>query len=111
MKARDALTLLLSLLLIQMSSAVTLDLSSVFNFICTLKDGMFIIGTTIVLLMMVYGGVKYVYSADDPGGRKQALSTIINAFIGGIFLILAYTVITMITLPPGAASYGACGIY
>jgi len=47
------------------------------------------IGASLVLLMITYAGVRYVYSADDPGGRKQAKSMIVNAIIGGILLMIA----------------------
>lgn len=53
------------------------------------------IGASLVLLMITYAGVRYVYSADDPGGRKQAISTLVNAIIGGILLMIADAVISL----------------
>ena len=47
------------------------------------------IGYALVLLMITYAGVRYVYSSDDPGGRKQAKSMIVNAMIGGILIFIA----------------------
>jgi len=54
------------------------------------------IGGSLVLLMIVYAGVKYVYSADDPGGRKQAKSIIVNAIIGGVILLISVALFRMI---------------
>jgi RsiW-degrading membrane proteinase PrsW (M82 family) len=47
------------------------------------------IGPSMVLLMFLYGGTKYAYSADDPGGRKTAKNICIHAVIGGILMLLA----------------------
>jgi hypothetical protein len=41
---------------------------------------------TFVILMMIYGAIKYIYSADDPGGRKQGKNTIIHAIVAGIII-------------------------
>jgi hypothetical protein len=65
----------------------------ILNTVCGVIRGIYnpltAIGSSLVLLMIVYAGVKYVYSADDPGGRKQAKSMIVNAIIGGIILVIA----------------------
>ena len=47
-----------------------------------------LVAPSLVLIMFIYGGVKYTFSADDPGGRKQAKMTCIHAIIGGILLVL-----------------------
>jgi hypothetical protein len=54
------------------------------------------IGPAMVVLMFLYGGVKYVYAADDPGGRKQAKDICIQALIGGIILLLANVILVSI---------------
>ena len=56
-----------------------------------------VIGGSLVLLMIVYAGVKYVYSADDPGGRKQAKDIIVHSIIGGIILVIAIDLWGLIT--------------
>ncbi len=53
------------------------------------------IGPTIVAIMFIYGGVKYVYSADDPGGRKQGKTTMIHALVGAIIMALVVAVIAL----------------
>ena len=72
-------------------------LTPVWNFICSLKYTIGIIGGSLVLVMIVYAGIRYVYAADDPGARKQAVSIIINAMIGGLFLVIAYSIIDLFT--------------
>ena len=54
------------------------------------------IGGTLVMIMFVYGGLKYVFSADDPGGRKQGKMTCIHAVIGGIIVVLADNIVPLI---------------
>ena len=76
-------------------SAGGLDLTPILDFVCALKDVFVVVGASLVLLMITYAGVRYVYSADDPGGRKQAISTLVNAIIGGILLMIADAVISL----------------
>ncbi len=58
------------------------------------------VGPMLVALMFLYGGVKYVSSADDPGGRKQGKTICIHAVIGGIIIALAHTLVTMVVNVP-----------
>jgi hypothetical protein len=55
-------------------------------------------GQALVLLMFVYGGTKYAYSADDPGGRKQGKNICIHAIIGGILISLTSGVLTTLNV-------------
>jgi hypothetical protein len=52
-----------------------------------------VIGPTLVVVMFFYGAAKYIFSADDPGGRKAGKNTIIHSIIGGILILLANTYI------------------
>ncbi len=54
------------------------------------------VAPVLVLLMFTYGGVKYVFSADDPGGRKQGKMICIYSIIGGILIILTWEMIKLI---------------
>ncbi|MFC2162069.1 hypothetical protein ACFLRF_00175 [Candidatus Altiarchaeota archaeon] len=47
----------------------------------------------LAVLMFLYGGAKYAYSADDPGGRKQARSIAIHALVGLIIVVSASAII------------------
>lgn len=62
----------------------------------TIGDALEAIGPTIVLLMFLYGGVKYVYSSGDPGGRKQAKSIVIHAVIAGILISVTFYVVGLV---------------
>lgn len=55
------------------------------------------IGFGLVGLMLVYGGLRYTFSADDPGGRKQGKNILIHALIGGVLIMIANALLLMIT--------------
>jgi hypothetical protein len=63
--------------------------TTVCTVMCTVLYLVQSIGGTLVLLMFIYGGLKYVFSADDAGGRKQGKMTCIHAVIGGIIIVMA----------------------
>lgn len=65
--------------------------------------------TSLVLLMFVYGGAKYAYSADDPGGRKQGKQIVIHSIIAGILLAIASTVLTTVGVNQICANMNAPG--
>jgi cbb3-type cytochrome oxidase subunit 3 len=65
------------------------------------------VGPTIVLIMFLYGAVKYAYSADDPGGRKQAKSIVIQSIIAGILLLMVAVFMTILGLDDPAM---LCGV-
>jgi len=92
LKTKLAIILLCLLYLATSASALTIA-EAIKNVVCkvlkTVMDPLPTIGVSLVLLMIIYAAVKYVYSADDPGGRKQAKSIIVNALIGGIILLIA----------------------
>jgi len=59
------------------------------SIIKALYDAIFLsIGPTLVGIMFLYGAGKYVYSADDPGGRKQGKEMCIHAIIGGVIITM-----------------------
>ncbi len=68
--------------------SATADAASIIKtIICNLVPEIINICWALALLVFIYGGAKYAYSADDPGGRKQGKNIAINALIG--FLIVA----------------------
>jgi len=64
--------------------------------ICCLHNHLLPVAQAIAALMFVYGGAKYAYSADDPGGRKQGKSISVNAIIGLLIVIMSQPLITNI---------------
>jgi hypothetical protein len=75
--------------------------------VCTwvnmILETILVIGPALLVIMFTYGGLKYVYSAGDPGGRKSGKLTCIHAIIGGILLTLASIVIQV--LFPGSTGW------
>jgi len=55
------------------------------------------VASALVVVMFIYGGLKYVFSADDPGGRKSGKNTCIHAVIGGIIVVVATSITGLLT--------------
>ena len=56
---------------------------------------LFVIGAASVIIM-IYGGLRYVLSAGDTGKVTEAKNTIIYAAIGLVVAFLAYAIVTFI---------------
>lgn len=94
MKKADALLAVILTVYLISSSAAASYLDNILVFIvCSLARSFRIMGYSIGMLMFVYGAVRYVYTADDPGGRKQAIGVCIAAVIGMMIIAMASTVI------------------
>jgi hypothetical protein len=65
-------------------------------------NAVFAVGPVIVVIMFLYGGVKYTSSADNPGGRNQGKTICIHAMIGGIIWSL------WATIGPGLLKWSSC---
>ncbi|HEX5430005.1 MAG TPA: hypothetical protein VFX17_02940 [Patescibacteria group bacterium] len=59
----------------------------------------FLVGSAAILAMayIVYGGIQMVISSGNEDGVKKAKSTMVNAIIGLVMVILSYLIITSIT--------------
>jgi hypothetical protein len=64
--------------------------------ICSLVPEVINLAWALALLVFIYGGAKYAYSADDPGQRKAAKGVAINALIGFIIVGASRGVVTAI---------------
>lgn len=89
MMKKGGLTLLLLFLLAHTVVAQNTIKKVVCNVITYILQGIQPIGASFVALMFVYGGLVYVYSADNPGGRKKGRDICVHAIIGGIIVVLA----------------------
>jgi hypothetical protein len=102
-KIRMFPALLVSLLFL--ASFVSAQNPTIKNVVCSVivsvKFAIDNIGPALVAIMFVYGGIKYVFSADDPGGRKQGKMICIHSVIGGILIALATAIIAIINLTGG----------
>jgi hypothetical protein len=103
--------ILVSILALSSTASATSMVDVVCGVIGPIWDAIYNAGGTIVLIMFLYGGLKYVFSADDPGGRKQAKNILIHTIIAGILLAIAGTIMGLlgitqaelcstVTLPP-----------
>jgi hypothetical protein len=54
------------------------------------------VAPSLVIIMFLYGGIKYAFSSDDPGGRKQGKMICIHAVVGGILILLVEWVATIL---------------
>jgi hypothetical protein len=79
----------------QTAAAVTAKICPILSAVYTV---LYTIAGSLVIIMFVYGGLKYIFSADDPGGRKSGKNTCIHAIIGGIMVVIASAITSMIGL-------------
>lgn len=72
------------------------------------NTAMFIVGALSVI-MLIFGGLKYVVSAGDATKVTGAKNTILYAIIGVIVATLAYAAISFVTTQLGASSTANIG--
>ena len=80
-----------------MASAMGAPLCSLLQSILNLFKAFF---PALFVLMLIYGATKYIFSADDPGGRKVGKTRMIHAIIGIILLSLIRAILDMFGLTP-----------
>ena len=92
-----ALSLILACALATPASAGYLD--PVIDFVTArLMVSIEIIGNSIAIVMFIYGAIKYAYTADDPGGRKQAMGICVAAIVALMIIQIADDVIMAIPI-------------
>ncbi len=64
------------------------------NLICVAE----IIAPSLCALILIYGGIRYLTSGDDPSARAGARSTIINAIIGLVLVMLAIPISNLVLM-------------
>ncbi|HHQ44992.1 MAG TPA: hypothetical protein ENN13_02530 [Candidatus Altiarchaeales archaeon] len=57
--------------------------------ICNVYNAVITLAIPLATLMFIYGGARYVYSADDPGGRKAAKKICVHSLVGLIIVGVA----------------------
>ena len=92
---------LISLLVVDVSADFTSAVTSVKNLlsriVCVIVVTAVYIAGAIAILIIVINGIKWTTSSDDPGARKKAREGVVHAVIGLIIVLLAATIIGMIT--------------
>jgi hypothetical protein len=64
-----------------------------------------VVGPTLVLIMFLYGGIKYTMSADNPGGRNQGKTICIHAIIAGLIFVIWKTVESLLNGSGGGTGF------
>ena len=65
--------------------------------VCGIFNGLFWIGGSLAAVVLVYSGIKYITSMDDPGERKQAKDLIKHVVIVIILLLIATALVGVAT--------------
>jgi disulfide bond formation protein DsbB len=80
------------------SGAVTTDSigGKISCVLCKLASLVYITAGAIASLVIIMAGLRWVTSADDPGARNAAKTTIISAFVGLIIIILAVFIVALV---------------
>jgi hypothetical protein len=68
-------------------------LTTIINFACRLVTSFRMMGNSLAIVMFVYGAARYVYTADDPGGRKQAISICVACIMALLIIQMATVII------------------
>lgn len=66
---------------------------------------LFIVGI-LAIIMLIYGGIRYVLSGGDAGKVKDAKNTILYAIVGLVIAILGYAVVNWVIQVVGAGANG-----
>jgi hypothetical protein len=65
--------------------------------ICGIYGLMYNVAGGLGALVITMAGFKWVGSAEDPGGRKQAKDTIVHALVGMLIIVIAAQIVGLIT--------------
>ena len=64
--------------------------------VCGIYFTFMLIAGSLASVMIVYGGIKWITSGDDPGARKTAKETIIHGVIGLIIVVAAAGLVDLV---------------
>ncbi len=78
-------------------SATTNAAAIIANVICSLVPDLLSLARVIAILFFIYGGAKFAFAADDPGGRKQGKQIAIHALIGFIIVAASEAIVQAIS--------------
>ena len=72
--------------------------------LCKVANLIFLITASLASLVIIIAGLRWLTSAEDPGARNAAKTTIVSAVIGMIIIMIAVFIVSMIVgniLPGG----------
>jgi len=64
--------------------------------ICGLYYTFILIAGALAAVMIVYAGIKWIGSSDDPAARKSAKETIIHAIVALIIIVVASRIVDLL---------------
>jgi len=86
---------LTGLFILGLSSMASANMfQTVIDFIAALIVTFRRVGGSLCFVMFIYGGARYIYSSDDPSGRKQAIAICVAAIVGGIIIAITPDILT-----------------
>ncbi len=68
------------------------------SIITAVWEALRIVAPLIFGIIFLYGAAKYVYSAEDPGGRKQGKTILIHAIIGALIMGLLVAIVGILNI-------------
>lgn len=74
----------------QGASSVVLIITSVIKILLLLAG-------SIAILFIIIGGYQYLTSGANPDGAKKGKTTVVNALIGIIIIVLSYVLVTVVS--------------
>ncbi len=111
MDMKRSICLRIGILLLLAGTAEALTyLGPMVNFVTDLIEIFMTFGYSLAVVMFLYGAAKYVYTSDDPGGRKQALSIMVAAVLAIVIIQVAKIIVcsVAVTNPDGSPNTDGC---
>jgi hypothetical protein len=86
------------LLLLAPSASAQVDFKTLpCTIISDVAGVVYIVGPTLILIMFVYGAIKYALAADNPSGRNNGKTICIQAMVAGILWGLWTVISTLLS--------------
>lgn len=104
-----AFIFLVSLTVYAADSSETDAASAINEAVCLFIRLVWLITGAIAAIAIIFAGVRYLASGDDPGARNGAKTAIISVFVGIIIISIAVPVVNLAI--PGYAGSFQCGMF
>lgn len=87
--ALSSLLPLIGLASAQGNTAATMAMYAVSCLLCRVMQIIYFVIAFVAVIVIMFAGIKWITSADDPEARNSAKSTVFNAILGLFIVILA----------------------
>ena len=78
------------------SNVMNTAASKINQVLCRIAQLIFMVVGAIAALVVIMAGLKWTTSADDPGARNAAKTTIISVFVGLIIVMIAVYIVSIV---------------